>query len=187
MLVATSGSLGSGGRHSSSAAGGVRAERGLDRAGDQGRDPRRSDRDAAAVAFGAPVVDQVRLAVAPLERALPAGFRQHGSGDDDSGPARGRPRRTAPARRRQSLSAAGGPSSRNARICEVGSSTPCSRLASSPQPLGLRQRVEALEQPLLDEADLRLRERRVEPDASHRDPVPTGDFEHVSFRAARVR
>ena len=53
-----------------------------------------------------------------------------------------------------------------------------------PQLLGRRKRTEALEQPL-DEVDLRLGERRVEPDAPSRDPMPACDVEDVAARGAR--
>ena len=52
------------------------------------------------------------------------------------------------------------------------------------QLLGRGQRAEAVEQPL-DEVDLRLRERRVEPDAAHRQPVARGRLDHVAARRAR--
>ena len=81
----------------------------------------------------------------------------------------------------------GGSSSRSARIWEVGASTPGSRRASSRSCSGLGKRAEALEQPL-DEVDLRLRERRVEPDAASRDPMPARRLDHVvPRRASEVR
>ena len=64
-------------------------------------------------------------------------------------------------------SGAGGSSSRSVRICEVGVSSPGSRRAAAFSSSGVGQRAETLEQPL-DEVHLRLRERRVEPDAARR-------------------
>ena len=63
----------------------------------------------------------------------------------------------------------GGSSSRNARICEVGASKPGSSFASVRSSPGVGSGAEAVEQPL-DEVDLRLGERRVEPDAARRSP-----------------
>ena len=56
-----------------------------------------------------------------------------------------------------------------------------------PQLRGFGKRPETLEQPL-DEVDLRLRERRVEPDAVSRSPMPSRRLDHVvPRRASEVR
>ena len=106
-----------------------------------------------------------------VERSLPARRPQRRGRDEHAGRAasRRRARRTAtrstPAK---PSSSDGGSSSRSARICDVGASRPGSRRASARSSSGRRQRAEAVEQPL-DEVDLRLGERRVEPDAPHRE------------------
>ena len=75
-------------------------------------------------------------------------------------------------------SSAGGSSSRTVRICDVGVSRPGSRRASSRSVRGIRERAAAVEE-ALDEVDLGLRERRVEPDAARRGAVPARDLDDV--------
>ena len=78
----------------------------------------------------------------------------------------------------------GGSSSRSARIWDVGASRPGSRRASLRSSSGRGQRAEPIEQPL-DQVDLRLRERRVEPDAPRPDAVAARGPDHVAPCAAR--
>ena len=99
--------------------------------------------------------------------ASPSRRRRSRSRDEHAGaPAAAAPARTARARPpRSPRPTTGGSSSRSARICDVGASTPGSRRDSAPELVGRRQLAEPVEEPL-DEVHLRLRERRVEPDAA---------------------
>jgi hypothetical protein len=149
-------------------AGGVRAHRGLHRSGDVRGEAGGVACERIQVAVGAPVEDQVRrVAIALFERLLPAGLPQRGGRDEDSRPtSRGwRAREGHLLHGRESfvdgrrLELAEGAHLRRRRVdARLTPRRPA-------QLFGSRKGAETLEQPL-DEVDLRLGERRVEPSHS---------------------
>ena len=164
----------------------VRAERALDRPRDDLREERRT-RSSPSTAppgrqsktrWGAAGSASATRAPSPGSRA-PRRRRRR----------RARPRnacaRTAPARRRRSPRRERGrlelPERAHLRRRRVQAGLPPRRLL---QLLRRRQRAEAVEHPL-DEVHLRLRERRVEPDAARGQPVPVRDLDHVAPRRPR--
>ena len=153
-------------------AGRVRAQRALHRAGDRGGEACDTGVEHVQGAVGAPVEDQVwRVTVALSSARSQPGTPERGRRDED-------PRLRSPGRRRAHeghvLHAREALVGR--RRLELAERAHLRRrrqhtLLTSRQPsqlLGSRERAETLEQ-ALDEIDLGLRERRVEPDAPRRD------------------
>ena len=138
-----------------------------------------------------PVEKQVRRIPSPLlERVLPAWTRQRGGGYEDTHP-------RSPGRRQAHeghLLDAGQPLV-GRRWLELPERSHLGRrgehagltLCQASQLLGSRERAKLLEQ-ALDEIDLRLSKRRVEPDAPRRDSMPARRFDRVApRRASEVR
>ena len=148
--------------------GGVRAQRGLHWSGDLGRETREGAREDVRRVVGAPVEEQLRRPpVGVHEGLLPAGTTQERGRDEDTRlhTPRGRhTRKWQPIHIRESFV--------DRRWLELAKRTHLGRgcvharftACQFSQLLRSRQRSETIEQPL-DEVDLRLRERRVEPHA----------------------
>ncbi len=172
-------------------AGAVRAQRTLHRPGDVKREAGRDFRELLDGAVGAPVEDEVRrVRINSLEHVLPAGLHQR-SGCDEDARARSLGRRRSHERHPLDVgeSLVGRRWLELAECAHLGGRREHARLATSPCPqlLRSRDRAEPLEE-TLDEIDLRLGERRVEPDAPHRGSMSARRLEHVaSCGASEIR
>ena len=161
---------------------GVGAQRALHRAGDLRRELGDRGGERAGIAARPPVEQQVRR---DRGRARPSSPARPGRRPPRTRRRR-RPGTAAPAR---TAPAPGPPIPRRptaarararARICDVGGSTPCPRRARTRSSSGLGSDAGAVEHPL-DEVDLRLGERRVQPDAPRREPVPARGVDRRGF------
>ena len=165
----------------------MRADRRLDGVGDDLRDRCDGGGEICGGAVRTPVEDEVRrVRIRSGECLLPSGRTDRGGGDEDARPlasfAGGALERHAlddgealVVRRRLELA--------EARICRVGASTPGSERAAASSSSGVGERAEPIEE-ALDEVDLRLGERRVEPDAACGDPVARRGLDDVAARGA---
>ena len=163
-------------------AAGMRADRGLDQARDRGRDACGHRRQRIRRGLRPPVEDEVGCAgIEPL----PA-LAVHGRGGDEHAAPRPGRRRTHEGHAldvREPLVLG-----RRLQLAEQahlrGRREHAGTLARQlRQVLGRRQRPDDVEQSL-DDVDLGLRERRVEPDAAHRDAVPARRVDDVAPRRA---
>ena len=154
----------------------------LDGPGDHGCDAADVGGERLRVAVRAPVEDEMRRV--GIERCHPAPSTAPAARNT---PLRVRPDGARTNGTRSTLASpsppVGGSSSRSIRIWEVGASTPGRSRASFESSRG-RQRPEPFEQ-TLDEVDLRLSERCVEPHAPRRDAVTLRGVEDVAARRAR--
>ena len=138
---------------------------------------------ARRAAVGPPVEDEVRRRIG-RRSGLPAGPAQRGGRDEHAGRpvrrgARANGTRSTPAKPSSSPAAR----ARGAPASATSARGPGLLRAASRSSLGRRERAETVEQPL-DEVDLRLCERRVEPDAAHGEAVPLGGLDDVAARRA---
>ena len=154
-------------------------------AGDDARDGRHRVVDVFRLAAGPPVEDEMGCAwVAVSERLLPAGLAHEGGGDEDT-------RAPMPWRPRERHALDGCEAFVVGRRLELAK---CAHLLGRREQASFRsrrlfqlvrerKRPEAIEQ-ALDEVDLRLRERRVEPDTAGRDAVARRRLHDVAAHRA---
>ena len=164
---------------------GVWAERALDWAGHAGREKRGGFVELGEAASRPPVEEQVgRCRICVLDGLLPAGAQERGSRDEDRS---SRARARGVTRERDLLDACEALVERGrlqlSQGAHLGGRGEHSRLLACQllQLLGRREKRGSVEQSF-DEVDLRLRERRVEPDAPSGDAVSTGCLDHSAPR-----
>ena len=169
----------------------MRAERGLDRPSYAVGELRRRGGEALGRAAGVPVEQEVwRVRVAAVERGLPVGPLERRSRDEDAGSLASR---GSLAHEREPLD--GGEALVHGRLLQLpegshlggGREQPWLPPGKRPQLVGRGERAEALEESL-DEVDLGLRERRIEPEAARGDVVASRRLDHeAAGRAGQVR